>query len=96
MVIPPGDDPHPGKMLDMVKHAVVNGDGMERTEAQYADLLDRGVPAGACRTHGLGREHRRSEAGMTGAAAPPVPQVPLAVQFLELTNGVLVTRMVRS
>ena len=33
-------------------------------------------------------------AGMTGAAAPPVPQVPLAVQFLELTNGVLVTGMV--
>ena len=31
---------------------------------------------------------------MTGAAAPPVPQVPLAVQFLELTNGVLVTGMV--
>ena len=31
---------------------------------------------------------------MTGAAAPPVPQVPLAAQFLELTNGVLVTRMV--
>jgi hypothetical protein len=40
MVIPPGDDPHPGKMLDMVM-LVVNGDGMERTEAQYAELLGR-------------------------------------------------------
>jgi O-methyltransferase domain len=40
MVIPPGDDPHPGKMLDMVM-LVVNGDGMERTETQYAELLGR-------------------------------------------------------
>ena len=39
MVVPDGDEPHPAKMLDMVM-LLVNGDGMERTEAQYAELLD--------------------------------------------------------
>lgn len=40
MVIPPDDSPHPGKMSDMVMIAF-NGDGMERTEAEYAELLAR-------------------------------------------------------
>jgi len=39
MVLPPGDAPHPGKILDMVM-LVLTG-GRERTEAEYADLLDK-------------------------------------------------------
>lgn len=39
MVIPPGDAPHPAKMLDMLILALTGG--RERTEAQYAELLDR-------------------------------------------------------
>ncbi len=39
MVLPTGDAPHPGKMLDMVM-LVVPG-GQERTEAEYADLLGK-------------------------------------------------------
>lgn len=39
MVLPPGDTPHPGKMLDMVMLTIPGGE--ERTEAQYADLLDK-------------------------------------------------------
>jgi hypothetical protein len=39
MVIPPGDAPHPGKMLDMLM-AAFNGEGMERTEEEYRALLD--------------------------------------------------------
>jgi O-methyltransferase domain/Dimerisation domain len=38
MVLPPGDAPHPGKILDMVM-LVLTG-GQERTEAEYAHLLD--------------------------------------------------------
>jgi SAM-dependent methyltransferase len=37
MVLPAGDTPHPGKMLDMVM-LVIPG-GQERTEAEYASLL---------------------------------------------------------
>jgi hypothetical protein len=37
MVLPPGDAPHPGKMLDMVM-LVLQG-GRERTESEYASLL---------------------------------------------------------
>jgi hypothetical protein len=39
MVVPDGDEPHPAKVLDMFM-LLVNGAGQERTEAQYADLLD--------------------------------------------------------
>jgi hypothetical protein len=39
MVLPPGDTPHPGKMLDMVMLVVVGG--IERTEAEYAALLSQ-------------------------------------------------------
>ena len=39
MVIPPGGEPHPAKMLDVVM-LVLTG-GMERTEQEYARLLDR-------------------------------------------------------
>jgi SAM-dependent methyltransferase len=39
MVLPPGDTPHPGKMLDMVMLVVVGG--VERTEAEYAALLSK-------------------------------------------------------
>jgi hypothetical protein len=39
MVLPPGDTPHPGKMLDMVMLTVPGGE--ERTEAQYAALLGK-------------------------------------------------------
>lgn len=38
MVIPPGDTPHPGKILDMVMLVLVGG--QERTEAEYAGLLN--------------------------------------------------------
>jgi hypothetical protein len=36
-VLPPGDAPHPGKILDMVM--LVLPGGQERTEAEYAALL---------------------------------------------------------
>jgi len=39
MVLPEGDTAHPGKMLDMVMLLVPGG--QERTEAQYAALLER-------------------------------------------------------
>ena len=39
MVLPPGDTPHPGKMLDMVMLTVPGGE--ERTEAEYKTLLDQ-------------------------------------------------------
>ena len=39
MVLPPGDAPHPGKILDMVMLALTGG--QERTEAEYAHLLDK-------------------------------------------------------
>ena len=39
MVLPPGDTPHPGKLLDMVMLVLVGG--QERTEADYANLLDK-------------------------------------------------------
>jgi hypothetical protein len=38
MVLPEGDAPHPGKMLDMVMLAVPGGE--ERTASQYGKLLD--------------------------------------------------------
>ncbi|HVX83440.1 MAG TPA: methyltransferase [Phycisphaerae bacterium] len=37
MVLPPGDTPHPGKMLDIMM--LVGPGGQERTEPQYAALL---------------------------------------------------------
>lgn len=37
MVLPDGDAPHPGKMLDMVMLTVTGG---ERTASQYGALLD--------------------------------------------------------
>jgi hypothetical protein len=39
MVLPDGDTPHPGKMLDMVM--LIAPGGEERTAAQYAALLDK-------------------------------------------------------
>jgi hypothetical protein len=39
MVLPPGDTPHPGKMLDMVM--LVRFGGQERTESEYASLLGK-------------------------------------------------------
>jgi hypothetical protein len=39
MVLPPGDTPHPGKMLDMVM--LVRFEGQERTEMEYASLLGK-------------------------------------------------------
>ena len=37
MVLPPGDAPHPGKILDMMM--LVGPGGQERTEPEYAELL---------------------------------------------------------
>ncbi len=37
MVLPPGNAPHPGKMLDIMM--LVGPGGQERTEAEYGDLL---------------------------------------------------------
>jgi hypothetical protein len=37
MVLPSGDTPHPGKLLDMMM--LVGPGGQERTEQEYADLL---------------------------------------------------------
>jgi len=39
MVLPAGDTPHPGKLLDMVM--LVMPGGQERTEAEYASLLSK-------------------------------------------------------
>jgi hypothetical protein len=39
MVLPPGDTPHPGKVLDMVMLTIPGG--QERTEAEYATLLGK-------------------------------------------------------
>lgn len=39
MVLPPGNDPHPGKLLDLMM--LVGPGGQERTEAEYAGLLAR-------------------------------------------------------
>jgi hypothetical protein len=39
MVLPAGDTPHPGKILDMVM--LVMPGGQERTEAEYASLLGK-------------------------------------------------------
>jgi hypothetical protein len=39
MVLPPGDAPHPGKILDMVMLVLIGG--QERTEAEYARLLHK-------------------------------------------------------
>jgi hypothetical protein len=39
MVLPPGDTPHPGKILDMVILVLIGG--QERTEAEYSRLLDK-------------------------------------------------------
>jgi hypothetical protein len=40
MVLPPGGEPHPSQMLDMIMLAIAGG--MERTEEQYGELLRRG------------------------------------------------------
>jgi hypothetical protein len=39
MVLPPGDAPHPGKILDMVMLVLIGG--QERTETEYASLLHK-------------------------------------------------------
>jgi hypothetical protein len=39
MVLPDGDAPHPGKMLDMIMLTVLGGE--ERTATQYSALLDQ-------------------------------------------------------
>jgi len=39
MVLPPGNAPHPGKMLDIMM--LVGPGGQERTEAEYGDLLGK-------------------------------------------------------
>ena len=39
MVLPPGDAAHPGKILDMVMLVLIGG--QERTETEYARLLDK-------------------------------------------------------
>ncbi len=39
MVLPPGDEPHPGKLLDVAM--LVQAGGRERTAAEYSDLLKR-------------------------------------------------------
>ena len=41
MVLPAGDAPHPGKILDMAMLVYSTG-GLERTEEEYGDLLRRG------------------------------------------------------
>ena len=39
MVLPAGDTPHPGKLLDMVMLTIPGG--RERTAREYAQLLER-------------------------------------------------------
>ncbi len=49
MILPPGDTPHPGKMLDL--SMLVGAGGQERTEAEYAALLAK---AGFRKTRTIG------------------------------------------
>jgi hypothetical protein len=42
MVLPDGNTPHPGKILDMVM--LVAPGGQERTEREYGTLLEKAVP----------------------------------------------------
>jgi len=39
-VLAPGDTPHPGKILDMIMHALFTG-AQERTEPEYRGLLEK-------------------------------------------------------
>jgi hypothetical protein len=39
MVLPSGNEPHPGKMLDMIMLTVAGG--QERTEQEYKMLLEK-------------------------------------------------------
>ena len=39
MVLPPGNAPHPGKMLDIMM--LIGPGGQERTESEYGDLLGK-------------------------------------------------------
>ena len=71
MVIPPGDEPHPGKMLDMVMLCLTGG--MERSEEEYRELLQRGrVPPHPRHPDALRGERHRSRPGrQTPLAASP-------------------------
>ena len=62
MVLPAGDAPHPGKVLDMVM-LVVPG-GQERTKPSTARCWPRRLPAEAGRADRVGRERGGSGAGL--------------------------------
>ncbi len=57
-VLPPGNTPHFGKLADMVMLAIPGGE--ERTEEEYAALLDQGrIRAHTGRADGVTGQHRR-------------------------------------
>ena len=62
MVVPAGGEPHPAKMLDVLM-LILTG-GMERTEQQYAELLEpRWIPPHPRHPDALRGERRRSRSG---------------------------------
>ena len=66
MVLPDGDAPHAGKMLDIVMLIATGGE--ERTASQYRSARPGGLPNDASRTDSIAREHRGSRALLMTAA----------------------------
>ena len=64
MVLPSGDTPHPGKMLDMIMLAIPGG--QERTEEEYRRAAEQGrLPSHSCRADSVRRKRRRGGGGLT-------------------------------
>ena len=62
MVLPPGNAPHPGKVLDMMM--LVGPGGQERTEQEYRQVAGAGgISPDPRRADGISRERHRSCAG---------------------------------
>jgi hypothetical protein len=93
MVLPSGDTPHPGKMLDIVM--LVFPGGQERTEAEYGALREGRLPPDPRGANGVGRGRRGGRAGfyppVSGTARLECPRctVPIGVPWSELPSVVL-------
>ena len=70
MVLPEGDTPHPGKIIDMAM--LVATGGQERTESEYAALLAKAgsTPNTGC-PHRIGRQHRRGRSRLKLVISSP-------------------------
>ena len=65
MVLPPGDAPHPGKILDMVMLVLIGG--QERTEAEYAVYWTRLASASVASWPRIAGERGRGGLGLRSA-----------------------------